>query len=235
VDKNGTSMAAPHVAGLIALMLHKNPNLTHTQIKTLLTANPTPRPGDSTPDENPGWGSGKANAKAVMDQVTQVNPPVALSIVELPGTEQFEVLRERFLGTVRGPELSELFPRHAREVMALVNSNKKVATVWHRCRGPVWIRLALRAAYTPGMPLPVEVDGIRLLEAIQRFGEVVKKYASPSFLEDILRYEPELALFEEGMTLEKVIEVVGNQTKAPAGISLQSVWDREPITSERTT
>lgn len=233
VDKNGTSMAAPHVAGLIALMLHKNPNLTHTQIKTLLTANPTPRPGDSTPDENVGWGSGKANAKAVMDQVTQVNPPVALSIVELPGTEQFEVLRERFLGTIRGPELSELFPRHVREVMALVNSNKKVATVWHRCRGPVWIRLALRAAYTPGMPLPVEVDGIRLLEALQRFGEVVKKYASPSFLEDILRYEPELALFEEGMTLEKVIEVVGNHTTA--GISLQSVWDREPITSERTT
>jgi hypothetical protein len=233
VDKNGTSMAAPHVTGLIALMLHKNPNLTHTQIKTLLTANPTPRPGDSTPDENVGWGSGKANAKAVMDQVTQVNPPVALSIVELPGTEQFEVLRERFLGTIRGPELSELFPRHVREVMALVNSNKKVATVWHRCRGPVWIRLALRAAHTPGMPLPVEVDGISLLEALQRFGEVVKKYASPSFLEDILRYEPELALFEEGMTLEKVIEVVGNHTTA--SISLQSVWDREPITTERTT
>jgi len=40
---------------------------------------------------------------------------------------------------------------------------------------------------------------------------------------------------DEGMTLEKVIEVVGNQTKAPAGISLQSVWDREPITSERAT
>jgi hypothetical protein len=83
------------------------------------------------------------------------------------------------------------------------------------------------------MPLPVEVDGISLLEALQRFGEVVKKYASPSFLEDILRYEPELALFEEGMTLEKVIEVVGNHSTA--GISLQSVWDREPITTERTT
>jgi len=233
VDKNGTSMAAPHVTGLIALMLHRNPNLTHTQIRTLLTANPTPRPGDSTPGENLGWGAGKANAKAVMDQVIQVNPPVALSIVELPGTEQFETLRERFLETIRGPELSELFPRHVKEVMALVNSNRKVATVWHRCRGPVWIRLALRAAYTPGMPLPVEVDGIHLLEAIHKFGEVIKKHASPSFLEDILRYEPELALFEEGMTLEKVINVVGNHTKSPAGISLQSVWDREPITSER--
>jgi len=220
VDKDGTSMAAPHVTGLIALMLHKNPNLTHTQIKALLVNNPTARPGDSTPDENPGWGAGKANAKAVMDQVTQVNAPVASSIVELPGPEPFEALRERFLGTARGPEFSELFPRHVNEVMALVNTNKKVATVWHRCRGPVWIRLALRAAYTPGMPLPFEVDGIRLLDAIRRFGKVLKKYASPAFLEDILRYEAELALFEEGMTLEKVIDVFGNRTQSVSLISM---------------
>ena len=213
-------MAAPHVTGLIALMLHKNPNLTHTQIKALLVNNPTARPGDSTPDENPGWGAGKANAKAVMDQVTQVNAPVASSIVELPGPEPFEALRERFLGTARGPEFSELFPRHVNEVMALVNTNKKVATVWHRCRGPVWIRLALRAAYTPGMPLPFEVDGIRLLDAIRRFGKVLKKYASPAFLEDILRYEAELALFEEGMTLEKVIDVFGNRTQSVSLISM---------------
>jgi subtilisin family serine protease len=63
VDMDGTSMAAPHVTGLIALMLHKNPNLTHTQIKALLVGNPTARPGDSTPDENLGWGAGKANAR----------------------------------------------------------------------------------------------------------------------------------------------------------------------------
>ena len=235
-DKSGTSMAAPHVTGLIALMLHKNPNLTHTEIKNLLAANPTPKPGDSTPEEDFGWGVGKANAKAVMDQVDPVNPPVTLSAVELPGANQFESLRSHFLETIRGPALAELLPRHAREVMALINSNRKVATVWHRCRGPVWIRLALRAAYTPGMALPVEVDGIRLLEAISRFGEVVKKYASPSFLEDILRYEPELALFEEGMTLEKVIDVFGNRADSSAVISMQSVWDHsEPVPNERSS
>ena len=234
-DMSGTSQAAPHVTGLIALMLHKDPTLTHTDIKNLLVSNPTPKPGDSTPEEDFGWGVGKANAKAVLDQVTAVNPPVTLSAVDLPGTNQFENLRKRFLETIRGPVLAELLPRHAKEVMALVNSNRKVATVWHRCRGPVWIRLALRAAYTPGMPLPVEVDGIRFLEALRRFGDVVKKYASPSFLEDILRYEPELALFEEGMTLEKVIDVFGNRTESPAVNSMQSVWDREPVPSERTS
>jgi serine protease len=44
----GTSMAAPHVAGLVALMLSKNPSLTPAQVEAALKANTRPLPGTCT-------------------------------------------------------------------------------------------------------------------------------------------------------------------------------------------
>ncbi|NJL09365.1 MAG: S8 family serine peptidase [Calothrix sp. SM1_7_51] len=40
-SKNGTSMAAPHVAGVVALMLSANPNLTPSQVRQILTETAT--------------------------------------------------------------------------------------------------------------------------------------------------------------------------------------------------
>ena len=52
---SGTSMAAPHVAGLVALLRQKNPNATVTQIKQaiLTSANPFVWP---VPNDSVGWG-----------------------------------------------------------------------------------------------------------------------------------------------------------------------------------
>ncbi len=58
--KRGTSMASPHVTGLVACMLGKTPTLTLSDIRTKLRAAcdaPTDKPDD--------WGSGKLNAKKI--------------------------------------------------------------------------------------------------------------------------------------------------------------------------
>ncbi|MGB3299442.1 MAG: S8 family peptidase [Phormidesmis sp.] len=46
--QDGTSMAAPHVAGVVALMLSANPNLTHAQVREILTGTATANATNTT-------------------------------------------------------------------------------------------------------------------------------------------------------------------------------------------
>ena len=71
----GTSMAAPHVSGTIALMLSEDPQLTSDQIRATLTDTATQDTyTGSVP--NTSWGYGKVNADAAVAAViSHVNPP----------------------------------------------------------------------------------------------------------------------------------------------------------------
>ncbi|PKK91510.1 MAG: hypothetical protein CVV64_07070 [Candidatus Wallbacteria bacterium HGW-Wallbacteria-1] len=73
---NGTSMASPFVAGVIALMLQKNKDLTPQKIETYLTQNATVDAitGNSLP--NPIWGYGKVDALKTIKATPAGTPPV---------------------------------------------------------------------------------------------------------------------------------------------------------------
>lgn len=60
--KTGTSMAAPHISGVVALMLEANPLLTPAQVKQILTSTAIPVAGCAVED----CGSGFANALAAV-------------------------------------------------------------------------------------------------------------------------------------------------------------------------
>ncbi len=67
---NGTSAATPYTAGVVALLMQKNPDLTLGEIKTALQKSATPPskrvdPEHATPLPNPSWGYGKLDGTAV--------------------------------------------------------------------------------------------------------------------------------------------------------------------------
>jgi PKD repeat protein len=70
---SGTSMAAPHVSGVAALLLSENPLLTHEEIRQILK---------DTADQNTdsACGSGLINALAALQAVTPVDTPPEVSI-----------------------------------------------------------------------------------------------------------------------------------------------------------
>jgi subtilisin family serine protease len=67
---DGTSMACPHVSGLIALMLQANPNLTVDKIENLLTSTAIDL-GDKGKDNT--YGYGRADIMAVIDKIKSKN------------------------------------------------------------------------------------------------------------------------------------------------------------------
>jgi subtilisin family serine protease len=67
VQKTGTSMACPHVAGVAALILQLAPDLTATQVRHILMASAAPRGGRTGFD--PLWGFGVVNAREAVELV----------------------------------------------------------------------------------------------------------------------------------------------------------------------
>jgi hypothetical protein len=71
---SGTSMASPHVAGVIALMLEKNPALTYEEIYMILTETAyQPAVGGPYPNNNYGWG--RVDAKAAVEATPSCSGP----------------------------------------------------------------------------------------------------------------------------------------------------------------
>lgn len=102
----GTSMATPHVAGLVALLRQKNPNATVDEIKTAILTT-TQTFGLSLPDNNLGWGV--IDCMAALNSISDVNtlPNVRVFAFDhnaiTPGSTVTGSLVLQNLGTAIGP------------------------------------------------------------------------------------------------------------------------------------
>jgi hypothetical protein len=90
--------------------------------------------------------------------------------------------------TPAGKQYADLITRHAAEVQTLVNTNLKVAVVWHRNSGPDLIRALLRMMQARDERLPEVIDGVPLTERLTRIRDALMRYGSPELNADLTRY-----------------------------------------------
>ena len=103
----GTSMATPHVAGVVALMLAKNPALTPDEVSSRLIASTRPFPAACS-----GCGSGIVDANAAVDAAGGTPPPPTGNEVEpnnSMGTAQVVALPATINGTMASSSDNDYF------------------------------------------------------------------------------------------------------------------------------
>ncbi|HEY3726036.1 MAG TPA: S8 family serine peptidase [Solirubrobacteraceae bacterium] len=213
IDMDGTSMAAPHVTGIVALMLETNAQLDFNAIRQFLVTNCVPPDPITAPTlPNTDWGAGivdGANAVGAVSghadgsdsrlRVVSL-PPAATWPAEIPTRRRIAALRAQAAASPVGSLLAALASTHYDEVKRLVNSNRRILIVWHRAHGPDLLRQAMRFADGQPVQLAPVVSGRPLIEWLERMLELLHDHGSAALREDVERYRP-LALELAGAVL----------------------------------
>jgi hypothetical protein len=204
---NGTSMAAPHVSGAVALMFQANPNLTRDDIDRHLRASARPRPAGNlnTPEA---WGAGYLNVDAAVQAVVAALPPgggggggqplfsddgplapVRWSDGDVTGGAAFDpvqLMRERIDALGNGPVIAALVSRHFSEVRRIINTNRRVAALWHRSDGPQMLRRVLHGVADAGAPGAIQSEAQE--RYVHRWCDLLVRYGSARLRQEVERH-----------------------------------------------
>jgi hypothetical protein len=218
-EKQGTSMASPHVAGLVALMFQRNRTQRFDDVKRILVQTSRRPPGtvdagQQNPTDNL-WGSGRIDALAA---VTAVPAPVGggggpfgphllstglLLPMHVFTIDRIQELIARYTATPTGQLIALLVSDHLDEVYRLINTNRFVATCWHRLGGPQLVREAMRVGPDEPFRVPREVDGRPLRQQIARMLRTLDRFGSDRLRADVALYGP-LVLQLPGTSLDEL-------------------------------
>ncbi|MFN8648105.1 MAG: hypothetical protein U0104_15170 [Gemmatimonadales bacterium] len=106
--------------------------------------------------------------------------------------------------TEQGRAFLAAWLRHSGELNAIVQDQRRVATVWHRHNGPALLRMVARAPQQPMMPLPTEIDGLPVRDGLQAFLAQVERHASEPLRRDLLQHRA-LLLSLPGSSYEEAL------------------------------
>jgi hypothetical protein len=130
-----------------------------------------------------------AHMEALADPGTRAVP----SMASAPIRDRLLEAEKEVIAMPAGRKYADLIRSHFNEGLKLVNSNKKVATAWHRNGGPELLQAIFRVIQLNDQRLPTELQGRPLSECLARIWQVMARYASPRFAADLEIHAPRLA------------------------------------------
>lgn len=219
-DKQGTSMAAPHVTGVVALMLQKDPTLDFEAVRSALKIHARAVAGGDVND----WGAGKVDAQATVGAIVVsggggggggggltapedhgvILPLAAAWTRYVPTPHRIGELERSLSASPAGSLAMALVSKHVDEVARIVNEEKKVAAVWHRMEGPSLLRAAVGWEGGGRPPIPASHAGRPVAAGLARLLRTLERFASPALLADLRAYRA-FALALPGATLADLI------------------------------
>jgi subtilisin family serine protease len=225
-DVTGTSQACAHVAGVVALMLQKNPGLTYDVIRSLLVTHTL----DAAAAQPNFTGGGVVNAEAVLAAVPPApgggggGGPTTIRADDRPEPSRVPSLRLDFspqrLAALRqatdssesGRLLFALVSKHFDEAFRIVQTRRRAMAGWHRVGGPKLLREVVRWSGASDAPLiPAEVGNRSVREGVPYLLSALAHYGSPALRADVARYAAFVAQLP-GATLREVSSPVTPRT-----------------------
>jgi hypothetical protein len=130
-------------------------------------------------------------------------PPVPVPAVVLPATLQQDLDR-----SATGRLLVSTWLTHQRELLGLINTNRRVAVAWHRTGLAALVQVLARMPGDPGLMLPATLHGQPVRTVLTRMRATVDRFASPALAADLARLDsllPDLG----GLTYPRILTALG--------------------------
>jgi len=128
--------------------------------------------------------------------------------VPLPTPRSMEGIRAQLDRSAAGRQLITLWLHHHPELTTVVNEQRRVALVWHRCAGPALLQTLVRMASQHDLALPMTINGRPLKHSLDRIHDAFAAYATAELRRELGRARtalPDLA----GLTYLQIIAALG--------------------------
>jgi hypothetical protein len=141
-----------------------------------------------------------------------ISAPLVSGAVVSPRAEKLSQTYKKVLSTKRGREYDKLYHVHMDEVRHLINTNKRVATVWHRNQGPAFLVHFSNSIMDEKYILSEQVKLVRLTDLLNNMASILTQYGSISLKQDIEQHLQDILLYaNECNTADKLISRLINQ------------------------